>query len=344
MSMNKIYEFFTRGLKEVSELWSVGTVMLVALVTLGALLMLELAFMTIAIAKRKKRCCCAVNHGRRRTVFITAWIVAAIMFVNLVGYSSLAATIAMVDIMFVMFFMMIVYVMDWVIGGFTVCKHMCCCGCYDGSCEVSYEEEVESVTEKPRKEKKVKEKKVKLIEIEDGIEDIEDEVVVYTPSHGLVMQDRVQIKEEPKPEPRPEPRVEPEVRAERAQPVPSVNQRPSADEIALQKKNDRLEELASRIEKQRLAAVKQADKIVERDDTNYSSERSRDALHTADRTMSKMDELQRRMEALRKTVTTRDTNTTETVTGRREENSTKYSYDSLFAVKTAMQAKSEEDK
>lgn len=82
-------------------------------------------------------------------------------------------------------------------------------------------------------------------------------------------------------------------------------------EIAQEKKNERIEELAAKIERQRLRAAKSADTVTVAD-IPYSAQ-TRGGFQTVGEAADKMDALQRRMDALRKTVNTREVVTTETV-------------------------------
>jgi hypothetical protein len=72
---------------------------------------------------------------------------------------------------------------------------------------------------------------------------------------------------------------------------------------ALEKKNERLEELSAKIERQRKAAERNADTIIE-SDAPFSAQ-TRESLHLAEETAQRMDELQRRMAALRESVKSR---------------------------------------
>lgn len=83
-------------------------------------------------------------------------------------------------------------------------------------------------------------------------------------------------------------------------------------EIDAERKNERIGDLGAKIERQRKRAEKTADTI-EPVDIPYSAG-TRETRQVAEDTADKMDALQRRMDALRKSVHTRDVTVTETTT------------------------------
>ena len=81
------------------------------------------------------------------------------------------------------------------------------------------------------------------------------------------------------------------------------------EELAQERKHEKIEELSAKIERQRQRAERDADTIVESDQP-YAAQ-TREGLANADNAASKMDELRKRMESLRQTVNTREVVVTE---------------------------------
>jgi DNA repair exonuclease SbcCD ATPase subunit len=335
--MNKMFEKISGWFTNAFDWLNNGRALMIALVVISAALLLEVLFLIIAKIKGKKQCCDVANRwnvGRKRIVFFITLVTSAYIFL---GTYVLWLPIVL---------LLAVMLMDMLVST--------CTGCSD--CKVKQK----TSKVKPVKEKAKKEKIVDVTYDEDQddiIEEVKPVKIKEEQKSELserIANQRAELEKQAEEQRIEQQRIMEQKRAEEIKKLEDENAiakekasehakkrvdevQAAASVIAVQKKNDRLEELAEKIERQRKAAEQRTDKMVEHRDDHYSSEQSRHALKSAEETANKMDELQRRMDALRKTVTTRDVDTKTNVTKSMETHS-------VTATKSVTELKSEKDR
>ena len=345
--MNNLYENFSKWLGKAFDWVDGGKALMIAFAVLGAVLVAQIVFIVLA----KRKCICSeiasarVSVGRKRVVYFIAWAAAAYMFLASVAYwlpITMLLLVFLMDIILSMFTgCKCCRVAPTKKTKNPKVKAVKTKKVRDDIVDVTYQDEIETEVENDEIEvesEQVEEalqveeqKKIEVVQIQNGqivTEANKGELAQRVEQERRAVEQRIAeqraVMEQKAAEERAaQQRVIEQKQAELERQKVSLSAqhktsavdlaKKRAEEIAAQKKNERLEELAEKIERQRRAAEKQTDKMVEHRDDHYSSERSRNALHSAEETANKMDELQRRMEALRKTVTTRDVQTTTTV-------------------------------
>jgi hypothetical protein len=268
---------------------------------LGLLLIFNLVYTVVLCIKKNNMCACRViqlNGIRRRVLFIFSYLVVFAALPALVPLGP-AGGILVADIMLVAAFLVVIHLLDLV---FTlVCKtKKCCCECKNCKKEEEKIEKIEKIEEvKVEKPEKIEEPEPA---IEPAPKPAPKSAVRKTPAQVAAEQGATIVPKRVierstivSGEPRLAPKPRPAAPRAAAKPAPVV--RKTVEEIAAERRNERIEELGAKIERQRNRAEKTTD-AMQIEDEAYT-QRTREGLATAADTASRMDELQRRMDMLR---------------------------------------------
>lgn len=339
-----IYNKLLKGLDWVAGLVDKDLLLWIAIGILGGLFIYQVIW-AICIAARKKRnsCCCKVvrlNFFRRWTVVLIAWLFAVFAFLTLSG-GTLFIGFGMEAFVLPALFLIIVYLMEaffWIINR---------CKCYCSCCEVgqSFKSEVVKADEievvkvadsRPvvkDKMKPVAKEYIETAEISSGVkEQVEkqnftkqnpdnqkferqnsetvkaanvvspaEEKVAEKESKAIVMPSVSKVRTGARKDVQESKKVVKEDTADKKESVKEQSD----------KKIERIEELGAKIERQRQRAEKLTDSMeVQRLDDSYVTQ-TKAALSGVENTVSRMDDLQRRIEALRKVQRDREVHHTE---------------------------------
>jgi hypothetical protein len=343
--MDILYNYFMDGAGWIGGLIDdVVLLTFIAASVLCGILIFQILMTVIALTVKRCKCGCAVrrvNGFRRGMVLLTAWGVAIFMLINIITYTQSIADITIGDILLPIALLVAAYILELFFSMFTTAG---CCLC---KTHKEKEPKEKKHKEKKHKEKKQKPAKVKkhkkhkkhkhretqtpeakiaqVAEIVAGtmekkFESAVTEVLEQQAERVDELQEKIDrdLAHAQKLERREEKHREKEERKHHKHETKHEHKpeyhhpKPikTVEEIFSEKRNERIEELGAKIERQRQRAEKTADKINDYDDTPISAS-TREARHTADETANKMDALQRRMDALRKTVTVHEVRTVE---------------------------------
>jgi len=316
---NKIVNWFSKLYTTASaDIWLYVTGAVFAL-----LLIFNIAFVIAICVRKKRKCACKIvqlNHIRH---VISCFFAYLTLFVGLPALilNGPAARVTVADLMVLLGFLAIFHILEFVFMMISKSKKGCC-GCVAEKKEESAEERVtESVGGMipPTPPATEIAQSVSISSLVGGVEggvtptsEIKSTrtrrtaAQVAAETTGAVVApkapiERTTIVSEPArlaPKPRTAPTRAPSrmpAKITPARPAPVVKR--TVEEIAAERRNERIGELGAKIERQRNRAEKTTD-AMQIEDEAYT-QRTREAHATAADTASRMDELQRRMDMLR---------------------------------------------
>ena len=362
-----MYSGFITGMKWLGNLLDENLMLWVAIGVLGGILLYQI-IMTIVISlllrehARSGKCFLIVmNDFRRFAATIIAWVYLIFMILNIVDLDGVLFDVSIEQVMLPVAFMVVFYLIEVLFMAINRCKcnvrlggSSGSCNCNGGGCSGKKEVVKTAIKEEPKisteEVKEFNEAKVNTSFVEQFAVQSEEEASEGDSS--VVEMTATATTEETTVDPESQASemiATPEavesidaisVKAKAIKAKVGATPRKTYELLSMEKRNEKIEELGAKIERQRQQAERQTDTMVI-EDLPYSSARTQEAIHSADETASKMDELQRRMDALRKTVKTRDVDVTENIS--RQEYTSRQESHSVSQQRSVLELRREQE-
>jgi hypothetical protein len=272
----------------IAGLITMDVLLYIAIGLFGAILLFGISWTIAVMVLRKKhgiRCSCGpiqTNLSKRWGVLAVAWLFTIFAVLTAAAHSLNGGFLNVFDFVLPIAFILLVYLFETLFSLIT--RVRCACSCkHDG------------IPPAPQKEKKIKE--VVIASDSEAIPQSEPEhtetaVIARSDSETIPQPERK--KPAPtKPTPAPAKKTKP---TQKKKPAPAKK---TKEQLQAEKRNSHIEELGVKIEKQRKQAEKIADAMPHEPRPEPYSAATHDAIASVDTTTARMDELQKRIAALR---------------------------------------------